>query len=791
MLTLTKLTHSFLFVGISIFGVMNVTAQNSTRDSLNSRFNAFRSKSFSEKIFLHTDRSSYFTGETVWFNMYHVDASFHKPISWSKVLYAELIDSNGKSVLQGKFSLCDTATTGSLFLPASLNSGNYQLIAYTRWMKNFAPEYFFKQTIRIINPFIELSKEVAKGPEYDVQFFPEGGRLVSGLESVVGVRVAGRNGQGIDFIGAILNQQNDTVARFRPLKFGLGKFIFIPEVNQVYKASITDSNKKQFTYSLPSVADHGYVMRVSELATKIKVTVSTRNENAVSVYLLTHTRQLNVTTEQQTFKDGEAVFMLDKKKLNDGVSHFTVFNEQLIPVCERLWFKKPSHSLQIETSISQSVFSARQKADVQINCQANDTSASISNLSVVVYKADSLDLPVENLVSYLMLTSDLTDNVEHTEYYFGNESTELSEATNNLMLTHGWRRFAWSDVAAQRHNMRHVPELGGHIISGRIINAKTNKPASFVATYLTFPGLPLNLYISRSDSLGRIMFETQLQSGNKNLIVQADDKNRVYQLELNDPFLLDFRSNNPVPFLLTKRMKSSVQQRSMHMQVHTLFNPGVVMRKSISKSQPFYGNADEQYLLDDYTRFPTMEEVMREYVPGVRVSKTKGHFQLSNMDMVSKFTFKDNPLVLIDGVPAFDMDKVMEIDPLKIKKLDVITKRYYLQAASFDGIVSLASYKSDLGGFQPPANALLTSYSGFEEQREFFTPVYQTEKQIKSTTPDVRYVLYRSTGHLQNSGNKINLSFYTSDITGQYTVVVQGITRDGLPGYSLTTFQVK
>lgn len=782
----------FIFICISTCGVRHAYAQNSVSDTLRSRFNAFRSKNFTEKIFLHTDRSSYFTGEDVWFTIFHVDASFHKPMTWSKVLYVELIGRDGQPVIQGKFPLGDTITTGSFFLPASLNSGNYELVAYTSWMKNFGSEFFFRQRISVINPFLELPKDLDQGPEYDIQFFPEGGNLVYGLESTIGFRAVGRDGHGVNFKGAILNQQNDTLARFSPLKFGLGRFNFLPEQGQQYRVVIVDSRKKIFHPILPAIKVDGFVMQAVDLMTKIKISVRASDKNAGSVFLVIHTRQTQLLIEQQSFKDGEAIFMIDKKRLAEGVSHITLFNDQLIPVCERLWFRKLKHSLQLDVKFNEVSFSTRQKVDLRIQSHSNNSSAALSNLSVVVYKPDSLDLLMDNIVSYLNLTSDLKGHVEHPEYYFGDESIELSEATNNLMLTHGWRRLNWKDVLSGTNEMRYPSELNGHIISGRITDRMSNLPANQIATYLSFPGLPVNVYVSRSDSLGRISFETHPGKGKKNLVVQPEIKdNSSYQIELDDPYFVEHSTQLQHKFSLSLKIKTAIEQRSIHMQVHSLFHSPGYAATLIKNGLPFYGKADEAYLLDDYTRFPTMEEVMREYMPGVRVSKTHGRFQITNMDIVNKRSFRDNPLVLVDGVPVFDMEKVMEIDPLKIKKLDAVTKRYYLQAASFEGIVSMTSYKNDLGGFQPPETALLTSYSCFEPQREFFTPIYQTEKQVSSTVPDSRYVLYRSPDNLAASHNTTNLSFYTSDISGEFKVVVQGITTDGLPGFFSTTFQVK
>jgi hypothetical protein len=138
-------------------------------------------------------------------------------------------------------------------------------------------------------------------------------------------------------------------------------------------------------------------------------------------------------------------------------------------------------------------------------------------------------------------------------------------------------------------------------------------------------------------------------------------------------------------------------------------------------------------------------------------------------------------------VPIFDMNALMKVDPLKIKRLDAITKRYYLQAGSFDGIVSLTSFDHDIAGFQLPNEALVTTYAGMEETREFFSPRYETEQQHASSVPDVRYVLYRSSTVLTPG----QLSFFTSDITGEFKIVIQALSRDGVPGYYSTSFRVK
>src|SRR5690606_29163013 len=129
---------------------------------------------------------------------YVVDASLDRPLKMSKVVYVEILDDAGQVALHAKVPVENATGHTALFLPATLNSGNYTLRAYTRWMTNYSPDFFFHKTITVVNPFKPLGLAV-QAPEnnLDVQFFPEGGHLVSGLAGRVAFRVAGPSGKGL------------------------------------------------------------------------------------------------------------------------------------------------------------------------------------------------------------------------------------------------------------------------------------------------------------------------------------------------------------------------------------------------------------------------------------------------------------------------------------------------------------------------------------------------------------------------------------------------------------------
>ena len=91
-----------------------------------------------------------------------------------------------------------------------------------------------------------------------------------------------------------------------------------------------------------------------------------------------------------------------------------------------------------------------------------------------------------------------------------------------------------------------------------------------------------------------------------------------------------------------------------------------------------------------------------------------------------------------------------------------------------------------MGGFELDPKAVVLDYEGMQLQREFYSPVYQTADQQKSRLPDFRNVLYWAPDVNTDASGKAMVSFYTSDKTGKYITVMQGLTADGLAGsYSL------
>ncbi len=233
----------FLFTVLleCLFFIPAAFPQNNQQEKdIQAAFDQYRSRFIQEKLFVHTDKDTYISREICWFRIYYTDAFYNRPATVSKIAYVELLDKNNLPVLQQKVSLKPGESDGSVIIPVNIPSGTYRFRAYTSWMKNFSPDYYFEKDIRIINPQnLQVEPSVSKTKQYDIQFFPEGGNLVQQIESKVGFRVTDNYGKGLACEGSILSSTGDTVLHFHPFGMELGHlYLHLHVVSLIKRLSV-------------------------------------------------------------------------------------------------------------------------------------------------------------------------------------------------------------------------------------------------------------------------------------------------------------------------------------------------------------------------------------------------------------------------------------------------------------------------------------------------------------------------------------------------------------------------
>jgi hypothetical protein len=791
---------TFFLVALLLLAGVNSIAQDEAH-GMRQALEHYGLANLQEKVFAHTDRTFYLTGDHLWLKLYVADGSFNTPLDLSKVAYVEILDNQNHSVVQGKLALKEGFGHTTLFLPSSLNSGKYILRAYTRWMKNYSPDFYFHKTITIVNPFKPLGlQERAAEKKYDVQFFPEGGHLVSGLSGKVGFRVADQSGKGLKaFDGLIVNQDSDTVTAFEPLRFGLGSFELTPREGEEYRAVIRDTTGLVISVvNLPPARDTGYVLSVRDKnSDTIIIGVGSNfppTETPEPVSVVLHSRLASIIELSGRPVNGKISFEVQKTELMDGITHITLFDAKDKPVCERLYFKTPEKLLRIYGKTDKPLVPGRSKIALSL-ATADDRGVPVSaNLSVAVFRLDSLQHKEDqDIVNYLLLSGDLPGTIESPSYYVSGAG-DAAVCADNLMLTHGWRRFAWTDVLGSPEKPLLEPEYRGHLITGRLVNATDGQPASGIPVYLSVPGRRFHFTGTKSKANGELIFELADFYGPGSMILQTNwTRDSTYRIIPANPFSEEFSDRILVQDMnLDKRIQSTLLSRSISMQVENAYLEEQKNRpKSLDvDTLAFYRTPDQRYYLDDFTRFGVMEEVMREYVSAVMVRKRKQDFYFRTVNTKTNELFTENPLVLLDGVPVFDINAVMAYDPLKVWRLDVVANRYYYGKLSFSGIASFLTYAGNLPDFPLDERALVTRYDGMNRQREFYSPVYEVQQQVESRIPDFRTLLYWAPDVQTGEDGDTTLTFYSGDLPGKYLISVQGLTKTGIPGTTSLILEV-
>ena len=728
---------------ITCLGFTKATAQ--VLPDLQKNFAAYQNINLQEKLYAHIDKGFYLTGEIIWFKIYCIDGATNKTLDISKVAYVELLNSTGNAVVQTKVALEDGTGNGSIVLPFSLESGNYQLRAYTNWMKNFDPAYFFNTGITVINPLKKAEIQTSQvSPAYDIQFFPEGGQLVNGLLSKVAFKLTGADDKGVLCTGAIIDQQNDTAAHFQSFKFGIGSFDFKPLPHKTYKAVIR-VNGNVITKDLPQINESGYVLQATRKGENWNISVKNADSTLSSnIYLVVHNNHNIALAVGSKLVNGSANFDIDKSKLFDGVDYVTLFDDQRRPLCERLIFKRPAKKLLIDAQANNQIYTPRKGVSINISTKGDDNKNVGANMSVVVFREDGLqNEQLSHISGYLWLQADLKGRVESSDYYLENNNPDTDQALDNLMLSQGWSQFDWKAISAGNlPRIKFLPEYTGPIITGHVVNPSTNTPAQNIKAYLTVSGTPDQLYIAKSDSTGQLTFTTQRFYGLKEIVVQPNpQQDSTYRIDIASPFSERHPASHSLPFTLSEDARKSLIDNNINMQVQNIFAAKQLKEVYAPRidSIAFYGKPTKAYLLDDYTRFPTMEEVLREYVGSIAVVKHQGKFDVKvfNVDKLL-----GNPLILLDGMPVFDADKIFKYDPLKIRKLEMVTANYLYGPDYFNGIMSFSTYRDDRANFEIDPHAIVVDYEGLQLMRKFYSPLYGSEEKSDSPIPDFRSTLY-------------------------------------------------
>lgn len=751
-----------------------------------------------QKVYLHLDRSAYHSGEIIWFKAYLVNGTHHRPDSFSTNLYVELIGPEKTRVEIKRIRMSYGFGTGDFSLSDTLPEGLYQLRAFTNWMQNFHPDFCFSRNFQIRNPFYrklispqqarenlkETKKQQDIHPDIYIQFYPEGGNLVNGLESRVAFKALNKQGIGMSVEGIVYDSRENRITEFKTRHDGMGSFLLNPKKGEKYTALVS-TDIKDYRFDLPQPLEYGIVMKVENRGKDIQIGIGSNkpptSERVANEVIIVGQVRGNICFEQiANLADGPVLIAADKTHFPAGIVQFTLFSGRMIPLAERLVFVNHNDHMRIRLQAYDTITENEDRLiNLSLATQDKFMKPLASHLSVAVLYDNNQEIMLhENILSYFLLTSDLRGYIRHPDHYLQDALSGKGEDMDLLMLTHGWRKFDWTEIMNGHSPKLRFFEEKGITIAGLITTELFSIPLKNCKVKLSIAEEYNDVFTQLTGDKGIFKFENLVyydtinvkieawrSSGRKNLVIVVPD----------DEFM-------PVTKHEGETMLTTVSERDKKAYRKERFNRESLAleeeRKRIAaedsnKLHGIYGEPDAIIRSEDIpSGYRDALQVIQGRVPGVMV--TGDQVQIRGM---STFYGNTQPLYLIDGVPATDVSTVLAIPVEDIDRIEIIKGPSSAIYGSRGGNGIIAIYTKR--GMFLKKGILEFQMLGYYWPRKFYQPIFESNEK-----PDEIETIVWEPLVITDASGKARILFRKPEWEGKFRIIVEGISSEGHPGFT-------
>lgn len=750
-----------------------------------------------EKVYVQLDKPYYAAGDDAWFKVYVVSGSDHHPTTVSSIVNVELVDAADSVKKRVKLLLVGGSAHGDFALPDSLRAGRYYIRAYTQYMRNAGSAYFFNLPVIIVNPGsgVVVPPEVYGQP--DLQFFPEGGYLVSGLASRIAFKAVAANGRGIAVSGTVTDDSGNTVASFASTHLGMGSFELTAKQGTGYRAVVHYAGGGQSTVALPPAVASGCVLAVSYPDTNhIRVKVSSSVPRAL-LLVAQSAGKIYYTAELPAI--GSSVIMIDKDKFPSGILQLTLFTIAGEPLNERLVFIRNPDQLRLNISADRPYYGPRQQVSLNLAAGAE------GNFSVAV--TDENRVPVNdddapNIMAALLLTSDLKGYVEQPAYYFNRPDAKTRDDLDLLMLTQGYRRFEWKPLLENSLPVPRFPAEKSLHISGTVLSESGHPVPQAKVKLFDLDSVRFSRD-TLTDAQGRFNFDGLSFDDSSRFIIQA----RTAKNKRN----VNIRMDQPVPIVSQKQLRNSwiidssltaftlsssalfAKQREFGLGNHVISLAEVVIRErkellhhSANLNGP--GNADQIFMGSELERLACtrISDCLQGRLAGVTFRggvpySTRGFLPMQ---------------VIVDGVYV-NGDYLNNLNYTDVQAIEVLRNINYTSIYGGYGANGVLLVTTRNGGDEQRApdpiygRGITTYYpTGYYKARAFYSPRYN-DPDVNKQLADLRTTIFWQPELKTGKDGKATFSYFNASGKGTYRVVVEGLDMQGRIGRQVFRYQVR
>jgi len=782
-------------------------------DSLLKKFDYYSAKKQQGVLFAHFDKNVYTNNENVWFTAYLLNTNANK----NDVLSLILINDNGHSILlKDKFVMDKGIAFGNLFLPDSVLSGNYSFILYTNSVIKGEPQNVFIQAVTIKNTntatfkttlFLQDTAKVAPPGGRRILLFTNGmGKIIAGatvkytvgdkrkpivqgtvktdnagqytftipdknisavnnvLEAKItfgkevqlvklnlpvrvsapvvkfypeGGNLADRitsivgwevtSTQGNPYaVNGVLYQDDKPIDTISTNSYGMGSFVLQPNIQSRYYVKLIRADAKDSIYKLPAVLNNSPVVSISQAVVNDTLKLVIKSKSPGKFYVVVHNYK-DLFYSFPVQVQNDRRIKVGLAGIPKGLAEITILDSLQRPYAERLFFAHYDQKNVVNIDIDSSAYKTRQKVNLKLDLTDANGKPITGAVSIACIQANRQEIKKStDIESYFYLNNDL-GNLPVKQNYLGNDAADKA-FLENVLLIKGWRRYTWADMI-QTTPKDTIQQLDSLSFKGKVthFDALLKKPIS----YIIFKNGKPNIGVTKADGTFALNNADIEAPVGKNVQIYASGDVNDYTFKVPDPY-----------DMATQLLAAGYEPINYNYS-------------------PANGHTESTEDLKWLANGKLLKEVK---IKGVNDSLTYGRNAFGTNacgDYVCMNRILNCPNHVGNSSNTIPIQGQMYI---------------------YGGVKMIYSgcNINEQVSLNKPVEAI-------HYTMEFYPADYA---QLSPAAPEYLSTIYWKELYNISSGKENNISFYTSDIIGDFKIIVQGITDKGVV-YGEKTFTVK
>jgi len=707
--------------------------------------------------------------------------TYGKTVDGKVTATLKLTNGNKQPLAAQKISILQS-WGGKSAKPLSLMTNS---LGIATWLQAIDTTFGSKRNIELLidNPGLKYKKTFYLpefSSDFDVQFFPESGVFLSGNLQTVAFKAIGKDGLSVPVTGKVFNSKDEEITDFSSVNKGMGKFILATQPDVSYYAKVKTSNGSEKRFQLPTTQDSGvslhFVFNRDKILYEILNQTNTPNNN---LYLLIHCRGKAILAQQLNVLSGK----ISDSYLPEGVLTFSVIDSVGNTLCERICFVKHPTQPIVGMQSNKAVYGKRDSVNLSLNIKSLLEKTNIADLSISVTdnRTVVLDTLRDNILTNLLLTSDLKGYIEDPAAYFADNLNSTREKLDILMLTQGWRRFKTPEIVKGIYEEPKYYIEAGQSISGKVTNI-FNKPSKKCKVIALIP-YSNSIRIAETDSIGKFIIDKIAFQDSTTLTLKAKRPKTFGELELTVDQDIFPKANTYIPSSLDNAVP--IPNEYLGQSKDKYYSEGgmrvvsleelTVKANKINKGEvkEYYSGLEDSKMtaeeLDKYPGMTALDLLMR--MPGVRIEDDQVYFRGNQSPAI----------IYIDNIEPPTKEEITYINSSDIEKISIFkgANAAIFGAKGGYGVVTIELKKGYVKKDKDQSSLVHITPLGFQKPTEFYVPKYDVESVRKSPKADLRTTIYWNPKLVTDTAGNVKVKFFTADTPSKYSVVVEGVTKDG------------